>query len=136
MPKVESKQPTVRDRLATVEALIAKENDEFSKRSDPFGIVNDRPEDQLIQDGEEGDMRQALSKPEIRRVLYRLLCMGGLLDASSDPNPTIMSHHTGRRSLAVDLYDAIKKVDPGAYWQMEREHASNLKSREKQNGSE
>lgn len=124
----QDKQPSVKDQLATVERLIAREEAGLLKENDPFGLVEQRAEDQIIQEGEESDLRQALSRPEIRRVFYRVFKLGGLMEADSDPNPTIMAHHTGRRSLALDLYNAIRKVDGAAYYQMEREHDSNAKS--------
>lgn len=133
MPK-EEKQPSVSERLATVERLIAREERELRSEKDPFALNEQRNEDALIQEGEEGDIRQALSRVEVRRLLYRVFKLGGLMEADSDPNPTVMAHHVGRRSLALDLYNAIKKVDPGAYWQMERENASDLKSKQKQEG--
>ena len=122
MPK-EAKAPSVGERLAVVEALIARDN------AAPEPDV--RREDTLIQENEESDMRQALARVEVRRVFYRVFRMGGLMEADSDPNVTIMAHHVGRRSLALDLYNAIKKVDAGAFFQMERENASDLKSKEK-----
>ncbi len=129
MPK-EPKAPTVTERLAVVEALIAREEREASG-ADPLALTPQSPaSDKIVQEGEAGDMRQALARPEVRRVFYRIFKLGGLLESDSDPNPTIMAHHAGRRSLALDLYNAIKKVDPGVYWQMEREHASDLKSKE------
>ena len=118
----EPKAPSVGERLAVVEALIARDN------AAPEPDV--RREDVLIQEGEESDMRQALARVEVRRVFYRVFKMGGLMEADSDPNVTIMAHHVGRRALALDLYNAIKKVDAGAFFQMERENASDLKSRE------
>lgn len=130
----EPKPPSVSDRLATVERLIEREEAGLLKERDPFALNEPRGEDQLVQEGEESDLRQALSRPEIRRVFYRVFKLGGLMDADSDPNPTIMAHHTGRRSLALDLYNAIRKVDTAAYYQMEREHDSNLKSKEKNSG--
>src|ERR1035437_3091059 len=129
----EEKKPSVGERLATVERLIAREEAGLLKEKDPFALNEVRGEDQLVQEGEEGDLRQALSRPEVRRVFYRMLNLGGLMEADSDPNPTIMAHHTGRRSLALDLYNAIKKVDPGAFFQMQREAESNLKSKENRN---
>ncbi len=127
------KKPSVGERLATVERLIARDEAALLKEKDPFALTEPRPEDQIVQEGEEGDLRQALSRPEVRRVLYRVFNLGGLMDADSDPNPTIMAHHTGRRSLALDLYNAIKKVDSGAFFQMQREAESNLKSKENRN---
>ncbi len=127
----EEKRASVGDRLATVERLIAREEAGLLKEKDPFALNDTRPEDQLVQEGEESDLRQALSRPEIRRVFYRVFKLGGLMDSDSDPNATIMAHHAGRRSLALDLYHAIKKVDAAAYYQMEREHDSNMKSKEK-----
>ncbi len=124
MAAKEPAAPSVKERLAVVEALLAREE---------AGILGEKgpnAEDVLIQEGEEGDMRQALSRVEVRRVFYRVFRMGGLMEADSDPNVTIMAHHVGRRSLALDLYNAIKKVDAGAFFQMERENASDLKSRE------
>lgn len=129
------KEPSVKERLATVERMIAREEDELRREKDPFSLIDQRPEDVLVQEGEEGDLRQALSRPEIRRVLYRVMMLGGLDDSDSDPNPTIMAHHAGRRSLALDLKRAIRKVDSGAFHQMEREHESNLKSREKKDAA-
>ncbi len=129
----EEKKPSVGERLATVERLIAREEAGLLKEKDPFALNEQRGEDQLVQEGEEGDLRQALSRPEVRRVFYRVFNLGGLMEADSDPNPTIMAHHTGRRSLALDLYNAIKKVDPGAFFQMQREAESNLKSKENRN---
>ncbi len=114
-----------------VERLLERADREAAKDTDPFGLIESRPEDKLVQEGEEGDMRQALARVEVRRLLFRIFKLGGLMDADSDPNPTIMAHHAGRRSLALDLFNAIKKVDPGAYWQMERENASDMKSKEK-----
>lgn len=124
MAAKEPAAPSVKERLAVVEALLAREE---------AGILNEKgpnAEDVLVQEGEEGDLRQALSRVEVRRVFFRLFRMGGLMEADSDPNTTIMAHHVGRRSLALDLYKAICKVDPGSYWQMEREHASDLKSKQ------
>ncbi len=130
----EEKQASVSDRLATVERLIAREEEGLRKERDPFALNEPKAEDQLVQEGEEGDLRQALSRPEVRRVFYRFMMLGGLDEADGDPNPTIMAHHTGRRSLALDLKKALKKVDAGVFHQMEREHESNLKSKEKQSG--
>lgn len=127
----EEKQPSVSERLETVERLLAREEAGLLKDKDPFALNEPSPEDKLVQEGEESDLRQALSRPEIRRVFYRVFKLGGLMEVDGDPNPTIMAHHVGRRSLAVDLYNAIKKVDGAAYYQMEREHDSNLKSKEK-----
>ena len=124
MAAKEPAAPTVKERLAVVEALIAREE---------AGILGEKGpnvEDVLVQEGEEGDMRQALSRVEVRRVFFRLFKLGGLMEADSDPNQIVMAHHVGRRSMALDLYKAICKVDPGAYWQMEREHASDLKSKQ------
>lgn len=115
---------SVKERLAVIEALLAREE---------AGILNEKgpnAEDVLVQEGEDGDLRQALARVEVRRVFFRLFKLGGLMDADSDPNQIVMAHHVGRRSLVLDLYKAIKKVDAGAYWQMERENASDLKSKE------
>lgn len=118
----EAQAPSVGERLAVVEALIARDN----AAPEPDA----RREDIIVQEGEESDLRQALARVEVRRVFYRVFKIGGLMEADSDPNLTIMAHHVGRRSLALDLYNAIKKVDAGAFFQMERENASDLKSRE------
>lgn len=136
MSAKEPKQPSVKDQLAMTERLIAREQSELSKEKDPFALNAPSAEDQIVQEGEEGDLRQALARVEIRRVMFRFFKLGGLMDADSDPNPTIMAHHVGRRSLALDLYNAIRKVDPGIYWQMERENASDMKSREKNQNAE
>lgn len=117
------KTQSIRERLAVIEALHARDEREIVEPA--------KNEDVIVQEGEEGDMRQALSRPEVRRVFFRIFQMAGLMEADSDPNPTIMAHHIGRRSLALDLYKAVRKVDAGAYWQMERENASDLKSKEK-----
>lgn len=124
MPAKEPAAPSVKERLAVVEALLAREETDELKEKGPNSA------DVLVQEGEEGDLRQALARVEIRRVLFRIFKLGGLMEADSDPNQTIMAHHVGRRSLALDLFRAISKVDPGAYWQMEREAASDLKSKQ------
>jgi hypothetical protein len=131
----EPKPPSVKDQLERVELLLRREEERLKAESDPLAL-NPQRDEKLVQEGEEGDLRQALSHVEVRRVFFRLLKNGGLMEADSDPNPTIMSHHVGRRSMAVEIYNMLRAVDPGVYYQMEREAASDAKSRkerEKQN---
>jgi hypothetical protein len=127
------KKPTVSGLLDQTERKLRKDNQELGSERDPLSLTEQNKNELLVLEQEKGDMLAALKDPAVRRVLYRVMMMGGLHDSDSDPNPVIMAHHTGRRSLALDLYKAIKSVDGGAFYQMEREHESNKKSQEKLN---
>jgi len=126
----EPKPPTVKDRLDEIERVIAKDNLELNGH-DPLGLVAPRNEDILVQQNESDDLRRAISDAAVRRFIQRLYDLGGLMDSDSDPNPTVLAHHAGRRSLALDIFNAIDRVDPAANWQMKREKLSNAKSQEK-----
>jgi len=126
----EKKQPSVHDQLSQVEGLIAREQERAAK-TDPLALNPANPDDALAEQGERDDLLNALSNAAVRRVFFKVFQLGGLFDADGDPNPTVMAHHVGRRSLALDLYRSLKAVAPGVYSQMEREHESNLKSKEK-----
>ena len=129
------KEPTVKERLSVVEALIRREERALGI-TDPLAINQENPDEELILEGEANDIRQALERPEIRRMLYRLLNLCGLFSADADPNPTVMAHHVGERSAALKLYNALKEVSPGWYAQAEREAASNEKSKKKEKTDE
>lgn len=120
----QGQRASVGSETRRAEGLIEKqlEADEL----DPFGLMTPAARAaQLVAERERSDMEQALANPAVRRVLYRMMMMGGLLDSDSDSNPVIMAHHTGRRSLALDLYNAVDSVDSGAFFQMRREAKSN-----------
>jgi hypothetical protein len=125
-----AKQQTVRDQIGIEQRLIEKGERDQSGR-DPLELNDTNEWQELILEQEKGDMRQALANPAIRRFLYKLINLLGFEDHDSDPNPTIMAHHVGRRSGAVDMVKALKSIDPGVFWQMEREAKSNEASRGK-----
>lgn len=126
------KQPSVSDALRTQELLIARENSEIGKDRDPLSLIPPMAEDErLVTEKERADFQQAIRNVEVRRVLYRLLRRGGMWQADSDPNAIIMAHHAGRRSLALELYEALMDADPGSIYQMEREWRSDQKSKER-----
>lgn len=127
----EPKPPTLKARMDEVERLIGQEHRELGRERDPFALNRENPDEMLVEERERGDLQQALKNVAVRRVFYRMLKLGGMWESDSDPNPVIIAHHAGRRSLALDLYKALRSADAGVVWQMEREYESDLKSQVK-----
>lgn len=127
MGKPEFKPPTIHDELKKVEARLALVEDELKDPKDPA-----EKQRLKLQEREKGDIREALKNPAVRRFFYRVLNLSGILASSGDPNPTIIAHHEGRRSIGLEIYRAIKEADPAAYYQMERDAESDKKSQQKE----
>lgn len=127
----EAKVPTLEDQLERATARIEL----LEKQStDPFEVDGNIAKLNLkFEDKEKNDVREAIRNPAIRRFLFRLLNMAQILSDSSDPNPYIIMHHSGKRSLGLQIYRALTEIDPGIYFQMERESISDKKSMQKEN---
>jgi len=134
MSKQKPKQeplPSVSGMLDTTERLLDKAERERLLEADPLALAGSSGErDKLITERDEQDIERALKDPAMRRLMYRIFTMGGLLDHLGDPNNNIMAHAIGRRSLVVDLHNEVNKIQPGILGQMIREHVSNEKSQE------
>lgn len=127
------KPPSVNAQLDLVQRRLANVEKEQAAEKDPLGLIEDQNTEKLVTEREKSDLLQALANPAVRRVFYRLMFdMAGILQDSSDPDPIVMAHHNGKRSLGLLLYNCIKEVDGGAFHQMEREALSNARSTEKQ----
>lgn len=123
--------PSVARQLEQVERVIARDQKLEAEVRDPLALEPEDKRNQVMAESQRQDMQMSLKHPEVRRVLNRIIEAGGLMDADSDPNATVMAHHVGARWLALEVFNMIEDADPSAYWQMRREHRSNLKSKEK-----
>lgn len=126
------KRTSVADELETRERLIRREEADLNKH-DPLAVEAppDREKQKLVEDGEKADLIVAMKNPAIRRLLYKWIVVeGDLYGVESDQNPIIMSHHVGRRSLALGLCNAIREADLSLWHQAESEGKSNFKSKE------
>lgn len=73
------------------------------------------------------DMRQALKTVEVRRVFYDLIAEAKPYAGSFNRDALVMAFNEGRRDIGLAILNLILEAEPGAYIQMQREHASNLK---------
>lgn len=129
-----NKATTLKEQVERATARLALLE---KQTTDPFDTDNRISKQNLkIDDREKQDIREALRIPAIRRFFFRVLNMAQILGDSSDPNPYVVMHHTGRRSLGLQIYRILIDAEPGIYLQMTHEAASDRKSIQNENEGE
>ena len=83
-----------------------------------------------------GDVQQVLKMVEARRMLWRVLEWSHVMHLSFHPDAKITAFREGQRDIGLRLVEIINDADPNAYYQMAREHASDLKNEEERKRKE
>lgn len=88
---------------------------------DQVALATKAERDQKRKERDEGDLRFVMSKPEGRRLLWRLMSEFGLHDSSFTLNASETAFNEGRRLAALNLYHELQAVTPEQYLQALRE---------------
>ncbi len=80
------------------------------------------------QDRETSDLKKVLSFVEGRRFIWGLLSDAGVFRSSFNANALTMAFSEGSRNYGLNVFNAVLKVSPASFTQMQREHISDLKS--------
>jgi len=76
------------------------------------------------------DMRDALTRPQGRRMVWSILSKCGIYGLSYCGNNSETFFKEGKRSIGLELLKLVEDAKPGSMDQMRREYVSELKSEE------
>lgn len=89
-----------------------------------------RKEQEKLRNREVDDLQKVLKNPEGRRFVWRVLSEAGIFKASFSLNSMQTAFNEGKRDIGIWLMGDVDRAEPGAYAQMQREHYSELKSKQ------
>ncbi|MDR3561247.1 MAG: hypothetical protein P4N59_07405 [Negativicutes bacterium] len=84
--------------------------------------------DKRRRDRELVDIRNVISSPSGRRLLWRILSGCHLYSKLFSPDQLVMAYNTGRHAVGIELLADLDEAKPGIYHQMSREAVSDAKS--------
>jgi len=79
-----------------------------------------------------GDLKKVLSFAEGRRLVWRLMDEAGVFRTAFSPSNNQAFFNLGYQNMGLMLWSDLNTVAPERYPQMQREHISDLKSREEE----
>ena len=74
------------------------------------------------------DMRDVMRTAQGKRVIWAIMDMAGLMDPLPHAQPDMLIRATGRREVAVEIYNWVLASAPKAFVEILAEHADKIEA--------